>query len=332
MDDAASHGGSGRDFLAQHFPDAPKPWIDLSTGVNPWPYPIGDIPIEAWSELPSSSREASCRIAAANYLGTSPDNVALFPGTQAIISLMPRLFERGSVAIVEPTYNEHRKSWRQAGHNTVLADDVESGDADVLLVTNPNNPDGRVWAANELLQIARERTQAGKWLVIDEAFADMMPNNSLAGKINDLNLVVLRSFGKFFGLAGLRLGIAVAPPEFVQKLQGLLGLWSVSGPALEIGRRAYIDTVWQEQTRSRLAQASTDLHSALRDIRLSVVGKTDLFQLVQDDRADDLFVHLARNGIYIRQFRRNPRWLRFGIPRTEDLQRLSAALLTRSDS
>jgi cobalamin biosynthetic protein CobC len=312
------HGGSGLDALARSHPDAPRPWIDLSTGINPFPYPVGGLDPAVWTALPSPSAEAACRAAIAACLGADAGRIALLPGSQAGISLLPALFPPAGVDVVEPTYNEHAAAWRRAGHAVVAipAAEAHGSQADILVLTNPNNPDGAAMTAAEVVAMARVRTAADRWLVVDEAFADLEPALSAAGAGDGLNLVVLRSFGKFFGLAGLRLGAAVGPHAVTDLLSGAIGPWAVSGPALAIGARAYADLAWQQVTRERLSAHMSRLRLALAPVA-DIVGGTALFVLVSCPGAAALFDILAKGGFYVRRFRRNPRWLRFGLPPDE---------------
>jgi cobalamin biosynthetic protein CobC len=198
--------------------------------------------------------------------------------------------------------------------------------ADLVVVVNPNNPDGRIVGRDALLALAD--TLAPGLLVVDEAFMDVGPSDaSLASEVARPNLVVLRSFGKFFGLAGLRLGFALAPPEIAGRLAAALGPWAVSGPALAIGAAALADAAWIAATRMRLAAASRRLDDLLAVAALEAVGGTALFRLVRTPVADALFEHLGAAGIFVRRFAGEPTWLRFGLPGDEPAwQRLAAAL------
>lgn len=309
------HGGSGVDFLTRHFPEAPRPWIDLSTGINPWAYPCDDVSKNSWERLPSPALYRKCRAAAADYFGVAPDNVAILPGSQAAISLLPNLFPASSVAVLEPTYGEHQASWQAAGHSVerVGAKAIAWSGADVVVITNPNNPDGQAILRDKILHVMKNRAP-DKWLIVDEAFVDVNPELSVAGGCASSNLAVFRSFGKFFGLAGIRLGFLVAQNFLVERLEGMIGPWAVAGPALEIGARAYADRSWQDTTRGHLKIAMRDVRDMLRRHRLEIIGGTDLFVLVEHQQAQALFGELCRNGIYVRRFADNYRWLRFGLP------------------
>jgi cobalamin biosynthetic protein CobC len=309
------HGGSGEDYLRAHYPHAATPWLDLSTGINPWPYPHTRISDAALHALPSPAREHRCKAAAAEYLGVSPQNIALVAGSQAAISLLPGLFAPSSVAIMEPTYGEHRPAWERAGHQVGSFADAAS-DASIAVLTNPNNPDGRVWPREELERISLERSRQNKWLIVDEAFADVTPSVSVASICSAGQTIVIRSFGKFFGLAGVRLGLVVAPTEIVNRLEERAGPWAVSGPALEIGTRGYLDKDWQAETRDHLAERAGSFKKLLIKYGLEYVGGTDLFLLATHPRAASLFDLFCAHGIYVRRFADQNR-LRFGLPPDE---------------
>ncbi len=323
------HGGSGHDFLGRYYPDAPRPWLELSTGINPWPYPVASISNAAWHTLPSPSLYRACSEAAAQYLGVDPRNIALLPGSQAAISLLPTLFEPTSVVILDPTYGEHRLAWERTGHSVRLVgdDEIFDGDAEIILLTNPNNPDGRFWARADVQRLAEAQSAKGKWLVLDEAFADVMPSISAAELCADSQAIVLRSFGKFFGLGGSRLGLVVAQEMIARRLEDVIGPWAVSGPALEIGARAYLDTAWHLQARERLGDAAQRLKDLLARYGLAYVGGTDLFLLFEHRHAAELFHTLCAHGLYVRRFAAHPNWLRFGLlPDDAAHARLDAAL------
>ena len=329
-DDAgfALHGGAGADFLAAHYPFAPTPWLDLSTGINPWPYDY--CASRAVREaLPATSLYQACRLSAAAYFGAPANAIALMPGSQAAISLLPRLLPPAVVAVREPTYGEHARSWREAGHTVQMADTNFPAQAEILVVTNPNNPDGRLTDRKFLLAETERRAAQGHWLVVDEAFGDLVPDETLQGVYGKPNLIVFRSFGKFFGLAGIRLGFALAPPQIAHDLEAMIGPWAVSGPALEAGARAYRDTDWQLQTRARLATAAARQRDIFEQAGLGLLGGTSLFTLVEHTRAADLFAHLCGHGIHVRRFAERREWLRFGLaPDDASLARLQAALLS----
>jgi cobalamin biosynthetic protein CobC len=318
----AVHGGD-LGAIRRRFPNAPLPWIDLSTGINPVAYPVADLPAEAWSRLPTHDSEQALLETAARRYGVR-DTAALVaaPGTQALIQLLPRLLPVSRVAIVGPTYAEHELCWRRAGHAVVeVADLAGAAGADVIVVVNPDNPTGRLIAPRAL------RAAATSLLVVDEAFIDLLPPDaSLAGELPD-NAIVLRSFGKTYGLAGVRLGFAVAPPRLARRLREGFGPWAVSGPALEIGRRALGDDAWLQAAAARLATDQAKLDALLRAAGFAILGGTPLFRLTRHAEAPRLIDVLGRQAIHVRAFADQPTWLRFGLPAgDDDFRRLAAAL------
>jgi cobalamin biosynthetic protein CobC len=323
------HGGDLADAQAL-FVDAPKPWLDLSTGINPRPYPLPPFSIEAWTRLPGKVEEAALRtIAARYYRAPDPERVVPAPGTQVLIGLLGWLRPQGRVAILSPTYAEHAAAWARAGHTVRQVARIEAlEDAEVAVLTNPNNPDGRIVDRSELLRLARGLSERGGWLVVDEAFADVVdPEISVVPDVDVGGMIVLRSFGKFFGLAGLRLGFAIAASALAQRIAGALGPWAVAGPALAVGSQALADVAWIADTRRQLTVGCAQMDRLLSKAGFSVVGGTDLFRLVETANAPQWFTRLGRAGIYVRRFADQPHWLRFGLPGTDDeWTRLSAVL------
>jgi cobalamin biosynthesis protein CobC len=312
------------------FPGAPEPFIDLSTGINPHPYPLPELSAELFARLPGAASAARlAAVAASTYGAPSAANVVVAPGTQILLPLVAGLVRPGRAVVLSPTYNEHARAARLAGHDVAEARDIGAlADADLAVVGSPNSPDGRLVDRDTLLALAGKLRPRGGVLVVDEAFMDVGPRDaSLAGEVARGNLVVLRSFGKFFGLAGIRLGFAVLDRALTAQLSTRLGPWAVSGPALAIGTTALIDAAWIEQTRSRLAQASQRLDAVLTGAGLAVEGGTTLFRLVRTPHANTLFHHLGRAGILVRSFADNATWLRFGLPGQEEhWRRLQTAM------
>jgi cobalamin biosynthesis protein CobC len=330
---AFRHGGEpaayrhGGDLTAAQaaFPDAPQPWIDLSTGINPWPYPVPPVPAQAWARLPGKAAEDALRRAAAAAFAVPGDDMVLAaPGTQALIQLLPRLTTgantaEATVAVLSPTYAEHAAAWRAAGRQAAEVSSLAQADADIVVVVNPNNPDGRVIDTQTLLRRADAQADLGGFLIVDEAFADMTPQASVAPHVGRPGLLVLRSFGKFFGLAGARLGFLLAEPALIRRAAAMLGPWAVSGPALTAGAAAYSDTAWIAGTRANLAAAAARLDDLLIKKGYRVVGGTSLFRLIDcnNGRGRDgaaLFERLARAGIWSRPFINLPACVRLGLP------------------
>ena len=320
------HGGD-LDAARAAFPGAPEPWVELSTGINPWSYPLPPIPADAWARLPGRSAEAALREAAAACYGApSPDLVAAAPGSQALIQILPRLRPLGTVAVLAPTYAEHAAGWAGAGHRVRDVKALEGCDADVMVVVNPNNPDGRIVPPDILLALAERQAARGGWLVVDEAFAEVTPACSVAAAAGRPGLVILRSFGKFFGLAGLRLGFLLGEPALVRALRAAVGPWAVSGPALAVATAALSDSAWIAATRRRLDAAAARLDARLAQTGLTIVGGTSLFRLICEPRAVALYNELGRAGVLVRRFDHRSDWLRLGLPVDEAAEdRLAAA-------
>lgn len=291
-------------------------WLDLSTGISPISYPVPGLPEEAWSRLPGRAEMDTLSEAACAYCGApGRGHVVTAPGSQAIIERLPDLFSPKSIAIVAPTYGGHGAAWKRAGHRVREVENLKDADAEeITILVNPNNPDGRSVTYDALEKACQERQHAGGWLIIDEAFGDTEPELGSAELCRFHNVVVLRSLGKFFGLAGLRLGFAVAPESMATKLRAALGDWPVSGPAIAIGTACLRDKDWQDQQRARLATAAKRLDALLAGAGLKVAGGTTLFRLVETAEASRLFADLLNHRIYVRRFDYNPDWLRIGIP------------------
>jgi cobalamin biosynthetic protein CobC len=327
-----AHGGNLA-AARQCFPHAPEPFIDLSTGINPYPYPVPEIPSDHFFRLPDEANVRRLAATAAQAYGAPSEGyVVPAPGTQILLPQVAMLVAPGHAAILGPTYAEHRRAATLAGHRANEVLDIDQlRSADLAVIVNPNNPDGRIVPKAELLDIARELRQRGGILVIDEAFADVMPSDmSLAGDLDCGNIVVLRSFGKFFGLAGLRLGFALAAPHLAARLDAVLGPWAVSGPAAFIGEKALADASWKSRMIAHLTDAARRLDRLLADAELEIVGGTSLYRLTRSAGAQELFGHLGHAGILVRRFAEHPTWLRWGLPDGKVAwQRLSAALASR---
>ncbi|WP_244500328.1 threonine-phosphate decarboxylase CobD [Methyloceanibacter methanicus] len=328
-----SHGGDLGAARAL-FPHAPEPFVDLSTGVNPHPYPIADLVREDFAHLPEpAALERLTQLAAAYYGAPSADNVVAAPGSQVLMALIADRIPRGRAAILRPTYAEHARVAAFAGHEVETVWTLaELCGASLAVVVNPNNPDGRLAAKDDLLSLAAHQKAQGGVLVVDEAFMDVGPyGETMSDSVEEVPVAVLRSFGKFFGLAGMRLSFAVTGRELACHLRARLGPWPVSGPALAIGAAALADRAWIDSTRIDLRAASKRLEALLRKANLEPVGKTDLFCLVRSRHAQEMFKRLGEAGVFVRRFDGNEQLLRFGLPGTEtEWRRLRDALATPS--
>lgn len=324
------HGGN-LDAARRMFPDAPEPLIDLSTGINPRAYPIPHVSANVFARLPQPAAMDRLRaVAGAVYGAPGAAHVVAAPGTQILLPMAAALAPPGRVAVLGPTYGEYARVAALAGHAVIEAAGVgDIGNAGLVFLANPNNPDGRTLARETLLALADRLRARNGLLVVDEAFMDVGPTaGSLAGEVARGNVVVLRSFGKFFGLAGLRLGFAIAGMEIAARLDALLGPWAVAGPAIAVAETALGDRPWIEATRARLAADAGRLDRLLTSAGLTIVGGTSLFRLARAPAADTVFRRLGRAGIVVRRFPYEPAWLRFGLPADEpQWERLRAALI-----
>lgn len=318
-DDRLPHGGDLSALRAASDAYAGT-WIDLSTGINPLPYPVPLLRHDSWTRLPGAAEMQTLLAAARQVYGCPAEaGIVATPGTQAAIQWLPRLFAKSRVTVLGPTYAEHAHAWRQSGHAVTQLDAMPGSlrDTDILIAVNPNNPDGRAMGRDLMHRWHRELAARGGWLILDEAFADAVPEVSLGGDAGLPGLVILRSFGKFFGLAGLRLGFVLGDPVVTQALARALGPWAVSGPAAEIGAVALRDTGWQSAMREELRARTRRFDQAMRDRGIHVLGGTGLFRLAKVPDAAEFAARLRRQGIHVRIFDYNPDWMRFGLPAEE---------------
>ncbi|UGQ47717.1 threonine-phosphate decarboxylase CobD [Massilia endophytica] len=307
------HGGNLREAALRY---GRSDWLDLSTGINPAWYPVPALTPDAWHRLPESD-PALVEAACAFYGAPAMLPVA---GTQAAIQALPRLRPASRIVIAAPSYAEHAHHWAQHGHTVrqvPYADLHASLDGcDVLVVCNPNNPTGDTVPRAQLLDWAGRLAARGGWLVVDEAFADTGGTHSVVDCAAREGLIVLRSVGKFFGLAGLRLGFVAAAPGLLAQLAELLGPWTVSGPAQQIASRALRDRTWQAATRERLASEGERLRALLGAHGIESRG-TALFQWWPEPEAEAFHEHMAQRGIWVRLFREAGRGIRLGLPPDE---------------
>lgn len=324
-----AHGG-GIAAAAARYGGRPEDWLDLSTGINPNPVAVPAVDVAAWHRLPDRHRQEAARVAAARYYGTPKALPLPVPGTQSVIQLLPRLVAPGRrAAVLVPTYGEYARVLGNAG---IAVDRIETlagvtAAHGLVVVVNPNNPDGRLFSRAELLDLHARVQANGGLLVIDEAFGDMRPEQCIAPLAGEEmpGLLVFRSFGKFFGLAGLRLGFVVGEAAILDRIEDGLGPWAVSGPALTIAT-----TLMAGDTgaiRRDISQRKAALDAVLGAAGLAVVGGTDLFSLVEHPEAAALHEALCRRHVLVRPFDYDARWLRFGLaPDAAGDARLAAAL------
>jgi cobalamin biosynthetic protein CobC len=318
------HGGN----LAQAravFGTGAEPWLDLSTGINPVAWPGADaIPLD-WRSLPDPADLAELEAIAAGHFGVTPELCCAVPGSELALRLLGKLLDMPA-AYLSPGYRTHKAAFTNGRPFTTFSAPPDEPLA--LLLANPNNPDGRIFAPELLLEWHALLAAKQGWLIVDEAFADATPATSIAPHMDaGGHLIVLRSFGKFFGLAGVRLGFVLAPPLIVAALRHILGDWPLPAAALAIGKAAYSDKRWIKETREYLPRHAAGTDMALREVGFQPVGGCPHFRLIESERSSALFERLARKGILTRPFDYNPQWLRLGVPAHQaDLLRLREAL------
>lgn len=321
------HGGRLRAAAARYGIPLGR-WLDLSTGINPDGWPVPPLPSACWQRLPEE--DDGLPQEAGRYFGTP--HLLACAGSQPAIQTLPMLRPPGRVGVIAPGYAEHAHAWRRAGHEVVPLAVAEIDGAlerlQSLVVINPNNPTGTVFNAGTLLDWHARLRARGGWLVVDEAFADATPASSIVGRVGGEGLIVLRSLGKFFGLAGVRVGFVFAWPGLLRRLSERFGPWAVSHPAREVARLALADRAWQQAMRAALPQRSARLAAMLDAAGLRPDGGSALFQYVAMPRAAELHDRLAREGILVRLFG-EPAALRFGLPDIEAQWRRFAAVLGR---
>ena len=323
MGDWSHHGGRIA-AAARAFGGQAEDWLDLSTGINPIAWPGAASLAIDWRGLPDDAALRALEEAAAAMFEADPAFVCALPGTEIGLRLIGQAIGEGAAVHVAPAYRTHGAML--GGTAPIAAEEVaaERAAGRTVILANPNNPDGRLIAADTIGALA----DGAGWLIVDEAFADAHPAASVAGQVEaGRRLIVFRSFGKFFGLAGVRLGFVIAPPAVLAAVRALLGSWPVSVAALAIGTAAYRDHRWIAETRAALPARAAALDGVLARHGLGAGGACPLFRLVERDEAGPLFARLARHAILTRPFDHDPRWLRFGVPGdAAALERLDRAL------
>ncbi|VAW98738.1 L-threonine 3-O-phosphate decarboxylase [hydrothermal vent metagenome] len=326
LNESHCHGGQLNSAVNKY--NIPKSeWLDLSTGINPNSYPISDIPVSVWHRLPENDDDLLRN--AANYYQCK--SVIAVAGSQVAIQLIPSLFSKATVGLIQPGYYEHAKHWAEHNHTVVkfqhklshnnnfsLIDDINKkiNTLDVLVIINPNNPTGVCFNKQQLIQWHEILIKRNAYLIIDEAFMDTDQSNTLLSAELLPNLIVLRSLGKFFGLAGIRVGFVFSNKKILDKISKLQGPWPISGPSRWLASKALADTSWQNITRINLYENSKKLKSLLSHHNLIPSGGSNLFQWVKTEHAELIFNKLNQNAILTRLFK-NPSSLRFGLPKNE---------------
>nr|WP_295110156.1 aminotransferase class I/II-fold pyridoxal phosphate-dependent enzyme [uncultured Caulobacter sp.] len=323
---AFRHGGRLREATAAH-PRAPRPWLDLSTGVNPQPWPGPRACDDDLRRLPDPRGLAELETVAARAFGVSdPGRVAAVAGAEAALRLLPGLIGGGAVALLDPIYGGHGEAWSSWTPNQLASlEDPRTVPADVLVLVNPNNPDGRRIEREALAALAAERSDEGRWTVVDESFVEVTPELSVADLEID-RLITLRSFGKFYGLPGARLGFLIGNKIFSREFRVLLGDWPVSADAIALGQGAYADEAWRKATRTWLSKQAAKVDAALAQASFTTVGGCDLFRWVEVADAHAVFDRLCERGVLTRPFADRSDRLRIGLPSGKDFKRFQKAL------
>jgi cobalamin biosynthetic protein CobC len=317
------HGGN-ISAAARRFNIPVERWIDLSTGISPWSWPVPAVPQRVWQTLPYPDDQLES--AAADYYGCHRAAILAVPGSQYALQYTPTLLRTGTVAIPRRGYAEHRAAWLGAGHHVVEYADgaalhtlVMAGTVDHALVINPNNPTADILSLQQLQDLHTQLHANGGWLVVDEAFADFPNSPSLASRCPAPGLIVYRSVGKFFGLAGVRLGFLLAPASLCAQLQSTMPPWLLSHLARWIGARALADRAWQLTQQQRLQDTAGEWLKTLHDCvpKLHFVA-TALFVSGSGDAAycEALYEALGRRAVLLRMFEtiEGLGALRFGLP------------------
>ena len=324
------HGGNLQQAAGQYGIPLAN-WLDVSTGINPQHYPIPALSPALFQRLPPIND--GLQAAAQAYYGAQ--HILACAGSQAALQVLPALRMPCRVAMPRTMYQEHAYAWQRAGHEVHFFDQQPDADTlkntDVLLVCNPNNPTGQRYSVGTLLSWHAQLAARGGWLVVDEAFMDTTPQHSLASHTGQPGLWVLRSLGKFFGLAGLRVGFLLGEAKALTEVESLLGPWTITGPSRYIAQIALQDIAWQQQMREHLPAQSRQLSQLLGQYGLHPSGGTDLFQYVQHPASRQLQDALAKQGVWTRNFHA-PLALRFGLPPSTEWARLEQALAHASAS
>lgn len=313
------HGGN-LDEAARYYGHHLEDMTDLSTGISPLSYPLASAQVDStdWQALPRKTEENNLiSVARRAYNSSKTADICLGPGSQSLLQAAARLMDSAcTVWIPAPTYSEHGRVWQQAGHKVVTSADMPQ-DARCAVIVNPNNPDGRVYDRDVLLQLADMLYQKGGFLLLDEAFIDCNPALSLMTSADVKGLVILRSLGKFFGLAGLRVGFAAGHKDIITHLRRQIGPWPLATPSITAATYALNDEKWAHMHRRELAILLDRLQQILDASQIKIIGQTGLFITVSDPNARALHALLAGQAIWVRAFEYEPEWLRFGLTADE---------------
>ena len=323
------HGGA-LDRAIKLYGGEMSDWLDLSTGINPVAYKMPPLPPSLWARLPDQGLVDQTLSAARQYYGVAETaGGVISPGSQLLIQLYPTLTHVGIAEVLSPTYEEHASNLARVGWQVEAVPDFSdlNDRTSVTVAVNPNNPDGKRISVDEIERVAGLLAKRGGFLVVDEAFSDTEIGASAAHLAGMDGLLILKSFGKFFGLAGIRIGFAFGQKSLTDRLHAMLGPWAVAGTAMEIARKAYGDKDGIAELKLRIAECRRSLSEVLAENGLKEIGGTGLFALVEHPNAEHIYEGLASRHILTRKFAHSPKWLRFGLAAHEvEYWRLSKAL------
>lgn len=310
------HGGNLEEAIKVYGGERSE-WIDISTGISPFTEPIPELSLEDWQRLPEPSSLSELAYIAQRYYGAD-QNCVVTSGSQFVINHLPDLLE-GDVGIVEPTYGEYAGAFvRQNRDFTSISSIDDIGDVQSIILANPNNPTGRIFSRNELLNLAAKLSARGGYLIVDEAFCDVCDQASMLSGNSIDNLLVLRSFGKFFGLAGARIGFVFAHDEILHQIEQLQGPWAVSGPSMAVAKHVLTSNHIHQDLLKKITNRHIEMVSVLADTGIEIIGGTKLFMLIRHDKAVDLHEHLLTHKILTRKFDYHSKWLRLGLTRNQE--------------
>lgn len=310
------HGGNLKEAIKVYGGERSE-WIDISTGISPFTVPIPELNLEDWQRLPEPSSLSELAYIAQRYYGAD-QNCVVTSGSQFVINHLPDLLE-GDVGIVEPTYGEYAGAFvRQNRDFTSISSIDDIGDVQSIILANPNNPTGRIFSRDELLNLAAKLSARSGYLIVDEAFCDVCDQASMLTENSVDNLIVLRSFGKFFGLAGARIGFVFAHDEILHQIEQLQGPWAVTGPSMVVAKHALTSNHIHQDLLKKITTRHIEMVSVLADTGIEIIGGTKLFVLVSHDKAVDLHEHLLTHKILTRKFSYHSKWLRLGLTRNQE--------------
>jgi threonine-phosphate decarboxylase len=340
------HHGAHGDLVSRSLDVYAGELLDFSQNINPLGAPSNALEAARRALYEDSGRYPDLeyiglREALAAYLGVGAEMVVPTNGGAEALFLAARAAETGGRALVlEPTFSEYAAAARASGMEPVrrVARRREEGfgwdptsyrdleGVSVVFLCNPNNPTGDMLGRDEVLEVAACVEEAGAVLVVDEAFADFVPEISVTDMV-DRGLWVARSFTKFFAIPGLRLGCLLC--DAAGRVQALQPSWPVNAVAAAAGIAAVRDRGFAEASIAELARLREDFFGALDAIPgLRPFPGAANFLLVRGP--DGLPERLARRSVLVRGcgpfYGLGPEYFRVAVRSAEENGRLVAAI------